>query len=426
MNSPLSARLTLAARWRGLRDLIDPAHLRPRLQRGREVLAFAARRTRELRLAQAAGSLTFNTVLALVPLLAVALAIFASFPMFADFRLALEKNLIRELLPAQYAGTLMRNLNAFAAKATQLTAIGLLFLGLTAMLMIGTVDRVLNELWSVRAQRPWLQRVAVYWALITLGPVLIGGSLAASSYLFTASAGLVAQLPRGLRAVLDYAPVLVSGLAYAALFVLVPNRKVEWHDALIGGFAAALVGEMIKDGFAGYIKTGMVTTIYGAWAAVPLFLLWVFLSWFVLLFGAAIASTIPMLRSTRFADEVRPGNDFITAVALLRALQTALPAAPGDLTLAQLASGTRTRTEDAERLLLVLEELGYVRQLGGARSGQWRFTCNPEATTLRAAWERLALDPANSLWSRDRLGIAGWLKAAAAAPGLDVPLAQIG
>ncbi|MFN7777920.1 MAG: YihY family inner membrane protein [Betaproteobacteria bacterium] len=402
--------------------LLDPAQLRPRLARAREVLRFAARRAREMRLAQVAASLTFTTVLALVPLLAIVAAVFATFPMFAEFRLALEKNLIRDLLPEAYASTLLRNLSGFAAKAGQLTVLGFAFLFVTAMLMIATVDRVLNDLWYVRRQRPLVQRVLVYWALITVGPVLIGASLAASSYLFSGAAGLSRAWPQWLRAVFDTLPVLVNGLAYAALYVLVPNCKVRWQEALIGGFVAAIAGELVKEGFAAYIRAGTVATIYGAFAVAPLFLLWVYLAWFVVLFGAAIAATIPALRATRFADAARAGDEFYTAVALLRALYRPQSETPPEATAAELSVTTRTPGETVGRLLPRLEKLGYLRQLGGDRNGRWRFVADPGRVTLRPLFERLALDPAHSFAAE--VDPNGWI-----GPGelarLDLPLARL-
>jgi membrane protein len=427
--APYSQRLFASARqaFAVLVDAFDPVKLRPRLTRAREVLEFAARRAREVRVPQVAGSLTFTTVLALVPLLAVALSIFATFPMFSEFRAALEKNLLRELLPPQHASTLLRYLNDFAAKAARLTAFGLGFLVVAAMLMIATVDRTLNDLWQVRAKRPLMQRVLVYWVLITLGPVLIGASLAASSYLLSMSAEVVQQLPRGLRALLDYLPVIVSAVAYAALFVVVPNRKVEWKDALIGGSLAAVLGEVIKEGFAAYIRGGVVTNIYGAFAVVPLFLIWVYLSWLILLLGAAVASTIPILRTTRFADTVRPGDDFLTAVALLRVLHDAAlaPDADGERSADQLSRITRTPLADTERLLGVLEQLNYVRPLGGEHLGRWRLTCDPARTSLRALYEKLALSPEHSLLTRDAVGLAPWIAPLAQADALDRPLSQL-
>lgn len=403
-----------------------PARLGPLLEQARDVLEFAAQRAREMRLPQVAGSLTFTTVLALVPLLAVALSIFTTFPMFGEFRAALEKDLLRELLPEQYAAQLLRYLNNFAAKATQLTAYGLVFLAATAMLMIHTVERALNELWLVQQQRPWTQRVVIYWTLITLGPILIGASLAATSYLLSASAGLVLQLPDLLRAAVDYLPLAVSGLAYAALYVLVPNRKIHWRDALIGGFVAALVGELIREGFAAYIRTGTVATIYGAFAAVPLFLLWVYLAWFVVLFGAAIAATLPMLRSTRFADERRAGNRFISAVALLRELYEGhrCGGEAARIDTETLARVVRLFPEEAERLLGELERLNYVARLEGVNAGRWLLVCDPERTDLVEVFKRFAVDPANTLVARDEATLGAWMKRALEADWLRAPLAR--
>jgi membrane protein len=420
-------RRRLRALWQTTLDALDPAEIRPRLLRAREVLEFAALRAREVRLPQVAATLTFTTVLALVPLLAVALSIFATFPMFSDFRVALEKNLLRELLPPQYAELMLRYLRDFAAKAARLTAFGLGFLVVAAMLMIATVDRTLNELWQVRGKRPLAQRVVVYWALITIGPVLIGASLAATSYLMTVSADVLQRLPGGLRAMLDTLPLVLSALAYAALYVVVPNRRVAWKDALVGGVTAAVVGELIKEAFGYYIRAGVVTNIYGAFAVVPLFLLWVYLSWLVVLLGGAIASTIPMLRSTRFADATRPGDDFITAVALLRVLYDAARehGGTGQRSTDALSRITRTRLEDTERLLHALSALAYVRPLGGEHAGQWRMTCDPARATLRPLYERLALSAEHSLVARDSLGVAPWLVPLARADALDRPLAEL-
>jgi membrane protein len=403
-----------------------PARVRPWLDAARDAIEFAALRARQMRLPQVAASLTFTTVLALVPLLAVALAIFATFPMFGEFRAALDRNLLRELAPPQYAAQLVRYLNEFAAKANELTAYGLLFLAATAMLMIHTVERALNELWLVEQRRPWAQRIVIYWTLITLGPIVIGGSLATTSYLLSASAGLVRQLPGLLRALVDVLPWVVSGLAYAALYVLVPNRRVLWRDALIGGFAAALAGGLIREGFAAYIRTGTVATIYGAFAAVPLFLVWVYLGWFVVLFGAAIAATLPMLRSTRFADERRAGNRFVTAVALLRALYEGgrRGGSAARIDTETLARAVRLFPEEAERLLGELEQLGYVARLEGVNAGRWLLICDPERANLVEVFKRFAVDPANTLFARDEAILGAWIRRALEADWLRAPLAR--
>ncbi|MGE5337287.1 MAG: YihY family inner membrane protein [Gemmatimonadota bacterium] len=399
----------------------------PQLQRARDVLRFALRRAYDVRLAQVAGGLTFTTVLSLVPLLAVALSLFTAFPLFAEFRVSLEKDLLRGLLPEQYAPLILRYLNDFASKAGRLTAFGLIFLVFTALSMILTVDRIFNDIWRVQRRRPLVQRVLLYWSLLTLGPIVIGASLSATSYVMSMSAGWTTQLPAALRAVLELTPFVLGVSAVAATYVVVPNRKVMWRDAAVGALVAAVMGELMRDGFAWYIKAGTVANIYGAFAVLPLFLMWVYLSWLVILFGAAIAATAPMLRATRFADEVRAGNSFITAVALLRALHDARSRGDNDgrIPLATLARAVRTAPDEAERLLMALEELGYVSRLGGTQAGAWLLTGDPARLNLVAAFRRFAVDPANSLAAGDAEGIGAWMDEGMSADWIARPLSEI-
>mgnify|MGYP001208932831 CR=1 FL=1 len=403
------------------------AAIGPLVDHAREVLNFAAHRAREVRLAQVAGSLTFTTVLSLVPLLAVLLAMFTAFPLFAELRAGLEKAVLRELLPPQQAPLILRYLNEFTAKAAGLTALGLVFLIGTALAMILTVDRVLNDIWQVRARRPLLQRLLVYWTLLTFGPLLIAASLSATSFLLSMSSGARAENQGLLRTLLGYGPLMLSGLAFSALYVIVPARRVLWRDALVGGLTAALLGEVMRDLFTAYIRTGTIGSIYGAFSAVPLFLLWVYLVWFSILFGAAIAATLPRLRSTRFADERRPGNRFLTAVALLRALAVARAggADNGRLRLEDLARGVRTYPEETERLLAELERLDYASPLEGTQGTLWLLTCDPQRKTFQPLYARLAIDPSNSLAARDPAGLGAWVGRGLAAEWINLPLAQV-
>jgi len=391
------------------------------LSRARDVLAFAVHRARDVRLPQVAGSLTFTSTLSMVPLLAVALSVFAAFPLFAEFRIELESQLVRGLLPPQISATILRYLNDFAANAAGLTVYGLLFLLVTALLMIHTVDRVLNDIWKVQARRSVLARVLVYWALLTVGPLAIGASLSATSYL------LALSQPSGLiKAALDIAPFVLGGLALAALYVMVPNRKVHRRDALIGAFVASALGEVLSHGFGLYIRTGTLAGIYGAFSALPLLLLWIYLSWYAILFGAAIAATLPMLRAARFADERRAGNRFLTAVALLRTLLQASEQGVDDgrVPIAALARAVRFADDGVERLLAELEKLGYVSRLDGAHAGKWLLTCDAARTTLAPLFKCLAVDPENSLLAaQPELGV--WLASGLHANWLQQPLSAV-
>jgi membrane protein len=406
-----------------LTQLIDRS---ARLRSLRDVLSFAKRRAHAVRMGEVAGSLTFTTILSIVPLFAVALALFTAFPLFAQFRGELE-NFLLKVLPGQISDTVLRYVHEFAAKATRLTAVGLIFLGVTALSMIITVDRVLNDIWRVRDRRPLAQRVLIYWAIITLGPILIGASLSASSYLWGLSADAVRQLPALVRSLLDYAPLLISGVAYAALYVFVPNRRVAWRDALIGGFLAAILAEILKTSFGVFVSRGVARSVYGAFAALPLFLVWVYLSWYVLLFGAAIAATLPRLRATRFTDEARAGNGFVTAVALLKTLFDARRQGDPAIPTGELAQRVRTPVDEAELVLETMETLGYVRRLAASRRGKqtehdWLLTADPAQATLTPLFDRFGIDPAITLLSLPSLGLAGVAARWRSADWLGMPL----
>jgi len=394
------------------------------IEHAREVLAFAAARARDVRLAQVAGSLTFTTTLSIVPLLAVALSVFSAFPLFAEYRGAVEQ-FLRELLPPQFAATVLRYLADFTARAARLTAVGLAFLVITALLMIRTVDDALNSIFEVQTRRGSLARMLVYWALLTLGPLVIGVSFSLSTFLFALSAEQLAASARPLLVLLDFGPFVLRGLALSALYVLVPNRRVRWADALIGGFVASALGEVLGQGFAVYLRGGTLAGIYGAFSVLPLLLLWIYLSWYALLFGAAIAATLPALKSTRFADERRAGNRFVTAAALLALLLAARRDGADDGRMGTEALARRVRVDDDAvlRLLLELERLGYVSRLEGAHAGKWLLTCDPQQTSLKPLFERLAVDPSNSLLAAQP-ELARWLGVGLGSAWLGKPLAE--
>jgi len=403
--------------------------LRPRLDRARAILSFAARRAEQARLPQVAASLTFSTVLSLVPLLAVALALLTVFPQFGDLRDALERNLLRDLLPEPFGNTILRYLNEFAGKATRVGTVGLAVFAFTALTMVMTVDHALNDIWLVRARRALVQRVLIYWALISAGPVLIAASLTLTSMVASTSLGLMHQLPRAVRSALATAPILFSCLAFTALYIVVPNRRVDWRDALTGGLVAGVLSELLSRSFASYVSHGSVLTVYGAFAVLPVFLLWIYFSWLTVLFGAAIAATISGLRTTRFADETRAGNRFVTAVGLLKLLLEARIETPiGERSTLELAVRIRSPEEEVGELLVEMERLEYVRQLASSpsnRPGGWILTCDPAQTGLASLFHRLGVDPGNSLLPRSGLGLDSWLRPGLFGAWLQTPLAQL-
>ena len=287
----------------------------------RDLVRFARRRLTEEKLPQVAGSLTFTTTLAIVPLLTIVLAIFTTFPVFGKLRTALDNYFVQMLMPKAIANTIMSNLTQFASKATGLSAVGAVALVLTSAAMIGTIERALNQIWRVKQPRPLLQRVLVYWALVTLGPLAFGISMTITSQLFTATNGLTEAVP--LLGALFYTllSVALTTGAYALVYMTVPNRYVDWRDAVWGGLAAAIAFEIAKRVFAIFIRQfPTYAIIYGALAALPLFLLWLYLSWLITLVGALITAALPVVKYERWWYEPEPGGAFVDAVAILKVL----------------------------------------------------------------------------------------------------------
>jgi membrane protein len=192
-------------------------------------------RFRDDRLGLTASSLTFTTLISLVPLLTVMLAVFTAFPMFSAFQAGLEKYFLQTLVPPNIAKPVLGALTLFASKASRLGAVGLIALGFTAMALMLTIDRTLNSIWRVRKPRPIGQRVLVYWATVTLGPVLLGASLTLTSYAISASSGLVQQLPGGVAFTLNVAEFFALASAIGALYYFVPHAPVAKRHAAAGG-----------------------------------------------------------------------------------------------------------------------------------------------------------------------------------------------
>jgi membrane protein len=251
------------------------------------------RRARQERLAQAAGSLTFTTVLSIVPLLAVSFALFTRFPIFRRFETAIEEYLLKSLLPAEISRTVLQYLRQFAENASGLTLLGSLFVLLTAVALLLTVENALNRIWQVRKGRPILRRVGLYLVMLAIGPPALGVSLWATSYVLAASIGALGAVPPSLAFVLNLGPVLLSVSVLATLFRFVPNTRVRWRDALVGGLIAGIGLELGKRGFAAYLlKVPTYKAVYGAFAAFPVFLMWVYFSWLVTLTAALIAANL--------------------------------------------------------------------------------------------------------------------------------------
>jgi membrane protein len=351
-------------------------------------------RFREDRLGLSAGSLTFTTLIALVPLLTVMLALFTAFPMFSSFQGALEKYFLQSLVPDGIAKPVLRSLTQFAAKASQVGSLGLLLLLATALSMMLTIDRTLNSIWRVRRPRPIAQRILVYWAALTLLPLAVGVSLTVTSYLLSASRGLVGALPGGVKMVADALQFGLLAAALTGLFHYVPNTAVRWPHAWAGGLFAAAGFEVAKKALAWYVETmGSFSAVYGAFASLPILLLWIYLGWVIVLLGAVIAAYAPSLqmRVVRRADE--PGARFTLALELLSQLQrTRGSAAPG-LSLPAIAARLRQDPLQIEPVLDRLVELGWVGRLDEDGAPRHVLLGEPAAMPAAPLVDALLLTP---------------------------------
>lgn len=362
-----------------------------RRARALDILRFTLDFAGHRKLTRVASSLTFTTVLAIVPLLAVILALFTAFPLFAEFRQALEAFLGESLLPPSVSDTIMRYLNQFAAQASGLTAVGGGFLVVTSIMLIMTIDQAFNEIWNVARQRPLRQRLLVYWAIISLGPILTGASLWASSVLARESLGYIGNLPEGLGLLLNVVPFLLSVLGFTALFVFVPNCRVLWRDALAGGLGTAIILTLMKAAFTWYLtKFPSYTVIYGAFATLPIFLLWIYLSWLVVLLGATVASLLPALRLHRWALLRHPGAQIIDALGILRVLWRARDTLPPGRSPGFLEKHLRVHPDALHDILATLRELGYA--VPTSDNELWVLACDPHRATLGPLTDRLLLD----------------------------------
>ena len=332
----------------------------PRLSRLRDLWRFMQRRLSEEQVPQVAGSLTFTTVLAVVPVMTIAFAIFTTFPLFNTFRDALEAYFVQSLMPRGVTNTILDNLSLFAAKANRLSAVGAVTLVLTAIMMFAIVDRSLNRIWRVKTPRSFTQSLIVYWAIMTLGPLLIGASLSFTTLVSPVASTLAQQLPwLGTVAAISISLLLMT-MFFGLLYLIVPNRLVDWRDALIGGLVAAIAFEMTNRGFAFFItKFPSYRVIYGALAAVPIFLVWVYLFWLITLLGAVLAVALPVVKHERWWHKPVPGGEFIDAMSVLQVLVHAHQH-QGVISLLSIRSKTRLGFDEAESLLQRLLEAGWV------------------------------------------------------------------
>jgi len=227
-----------------------------------------------------------------------------------------------------------------------------------------TVERAFNQIWRVQRTRTTVQRVFIYWALLTIGPVLLGASLSLTSWLVSLSLGVVKEIPGAGVGLLRIVPVALIWLALTLLYIAMPNRRVLIRDAAVGGLLAALAFEATKRGFALYItQFPTYKLVYGAFASVPIFLLWVYISWLVVLSGALVVAVLPEWRTQAWQGEPAPGTQFFDALHILGLLW--LAHRDGNLvTLRSLHTLVKLRIDQIEAILDEMSAASWVGRIG--------------------------------------------------------------
>lgn len=347
-----------------------------------ELGRIVAQRFYDDRCMQIASSLTFTTLLAIVPLVTVALTLISAFPVFATLAEHVEKFVFENMVP-ESAGLIATYTEQFTANAAKLTAAGLAILAVTAIMLMLTIEHAFNDIWRISHPRSVFQRVLVYWTLLTIGPVLIGASLSLTSWLVSLSLGFVSAIPGAGVALLTTVPIVLTSLALALLYLTMPNRRIAWQDALLGGLLGGLAFEAMKRGFAFYItQFPTYKLVYGAFASVPIFLLWIYLSWLVVLFGAVVVAALPEWRERVGQGRTVPGTDFFDALQVLQILWLAQRQGEA-VGLQRLHGAVRASTERIEAILDAMVGAAWVSR---AMPTGWVLNRDPQTIKVEEVY----------------------------------------
>lgn len=335
---------------------------------------------------KSSASLAYTTLLALVPLLTVVFAIFTAFPAYRRLRQQAETMLFQNLVP-QVGDQVQAYAATFMAKAGAMTGLGVIGLSITAILLFFSIEGAFNAIWRATEPRPILTRLLSFWAVLTMAPLLLGASL-------SLGVGLLSQVKAagwpGFTLVLAGVPMLLEVAAFTLLYMIVPNRDVGWKDALTGGLVASVLTETSKSAFSLYLTLfPTYEAIYGALSVVPIFLLWIYLIWSVVLFGAQVAATLPEWRAGRLLRHgggLTQGQGLMVALGILDVLHHAVQHGSG----LRLDAIARRVPVGAVLVETMLEQLRAARWVDRTAKGAWLLSRDLHLVTL--ADLRAALD----------------------------------
>ena len=368
---------------------MEASHVTTPISTVARVLAYSFQRFMADGALRVAASLSYSSLLALVPLFAISLAVLSAFEAFAGLRQHLQEMLFDNLMPS--AGSAAGEyFNSFVDNASRATGIGILGLSATAILLLNTITDGFNKIWRAREVRPLVVRILIYWALMTIGPIFVGASFSLSTYAFAiVQWSGVEDYTGSFIELAAFLPFLLTTFAFMMAFYIVPNRPVRLVHALAGALVAGVLFELLKRGFGLYLKYfPSYEAIYGALAAVPIFLVWMYLSWAVVLLGAEIAASLPEWRAAASRD--RRSRVSGAKLALALTILSRLKVASRDGTLLResaLVRGLPATLEEVDQVLLALRRADFL-----ARSGRSRWLLSRDLTTTTLGTLVAALD----------------------------------
>ena len=336
---------------------------------------------------QSASSLAYTTLLSIVPLVGVMFSFFGNLAVFEEVSTELQEFVFGNFVP-EFGRTVQQYLISFSLNASQLTTTGIIALIIIALMMMATIESSLNHIWNVLSKRRPLARFLVYWAILTLGPILVGIGLYTTSYILALPVVTSVHSSLMLKTrLLAMMPFVTTTMAFTFMYILVPNCHVNRYSALFGGVIAALLFEVAKYSFGLYVKAvPTYQMIYGAIAVIPMFLIWIYVSWLIVLLGAQITYCLSVFRLEGRGGKPDQEWDFMDAYKILLALWKAQKT--GDqLTSAQIKkSGIRTPHLLVTRILELLKGAKWVHRTS---SGSWILSRDMHESTLLELHELL-------------------------------------
>ena len=241
------------------------------------------------RLTTSAAELAYTTILALVPLITVIFALLSAFPMFDEVSQSLKQLIYSNLVPTA-SDTIQNYLEQFIANTKKMTLVGIIGLIVTSLLLINSINNALNRIWRTKRKRSFMYNLTIYWTILTLGPILVGSSVAVSSYIF--SLKWLSDAASG-DVLLSTLPFIISIVGFWLLYSIIPTESIPFKEAVIGALVAAILFEIGKRAFALYVTSfPTYQLIYGVVSSIPIMLVWIYCSWCIVLFGAEFAATL--------------------------------------------------------------------------------------------------------------------------------------